>query len=377
MNILNVLDGFKIGGIEAQAFEIINNFPIRDNKNFIFNLSPEINDFRYKFESLLINKKLKVIAEPNKKSSIFLIYSIYKFCTKNSIDTLIIYPCNKKMIYVILGAKLAGIHNIFIHIGTALLPKKNLDIFKLKILFGIFEFLDVFLVAASKHILNSLNKFYFNNKKKTIIYNSCDTLSFKNIAKEARTKNKSNSIKSIVMVARLDSFKDHETLIRAFAMLKYPNWNLKIVGKGEYYNYLRKLSLNLSLNPDEIFVGSKNNIPEILGEAEIFAFSTTEEEGFGKVLIEAMAANLPIIATDVSACREVLCKGKAGLLVKARDIKDWEKNLKKLIEDVNLRNKLKKNSSELVKKYDSKNIAINWEFLLKKELKIYNKQTKL
>ena len=73
------------------------------------------------------------------------------------------------MIYVILGAKLAGIHNIFIHIGTALLPKKNLDIFKLKILFGIFEFLDVFLVAASKHILNSLNKFYFNNKKKTII----------------------------------------------------------------------------------------------------------------------------------------------------------------------------------------------------------------
>lgn len=369
MNILNVLDGFKIGGIEAQAFEIINNFPIKDNKNFLFNISPEINDFRQNFENLLINKKLKKIGETNKKSSILLIYSIFRFCKKNAIDSLIIYPCNKKMLFVVLGAKLAGIQKIFIHVGTALLPKNNLEKTKIQILFGLLGILDVFFVAASQHILNSLKNFNIKNSKKTIIYNSCDILNIKKVANKVRTKNKTNMIKNIVMVARLDSYKDHETLIRAYARLKYPDWQLKIVGQGNNYDYLRKLSLSLSLNPDNIFVGSKTNIPAILGTSEIFAFSTTEGEGFGKVLIEAMAANLPILASDVSACREVLFQGKVGLLIPAGDIEAWEKSLKKIIEDYDYRNKLKKNSSKLVKNYDSERIANKWEYLIKKELR--------
>ena len=111
------------------------------------------------------------------------------------------------------------------------------------------------------------------------------------------------------------------------------------------------------------------NIPKLLGEAEIFAFSTTESEGFGIVLIEAMAANLPIIASDVSACREILLEGKAGLLVEPRSIRSWEKNLKKLIENTSYRFKLTEDLSDLVKKYDSKSIALQWENLLKRELK--------
>ena len=105
----------------------------------------------------------------------------------------------------------------------------------------------------------------------------------------------------------------------------------------------------------------------MLGEAEIFAFSTTESEGFGKVLIEAMAANVPIIASDVSACREILLEGKAGLLVKPKSIKSWEKNLKKLMKDSSHRKKISEKLADLVKVYDSKDIALKWEKLLKKE----------
>ena len=46
-------------------------------------------------------------------------------------------------------------------------------------------------------------------------------------------------------------------------------------------------------------------------------FSTTEDEGFGIALVEAMAASLPIVASDVAACREVLGNGEAGILVSA------------------------------------------------------------
>ena len=171
------------------------------------------------------------------------------------------------------------------------------------------------------------------------------------------------------MIARLDLIKDQKSLLKAFSKLNFPQWKLKIVGKGPNLKYLEELSLRLSLDPNEIFVGCKTNIAEILGGAEIFAFSTSEAEGFGKVLIEAMAANMPIIASDVSACREILLEGKAGVLVEKGNIKSWEENLKKLIEDKSYRIKLTKNLSQLVKKYDSKKVATIWEKLLKRELR--------
>ena len=367
MNILHVLDGLHAAGIEKQAYEIINHFPKKNNKNYLFNTSPEIKDLSKDFNKLLLKKKLKKIYELKIKSSLFLVFSIFRFCRKNKINSLIIYPCNKKMLFVILGAKLARANNIFISVQNVINTDKRSEIIKIKIIFKLFKFLDTFFVPASNSILNSLIKFKINNNKISLIHNSCDINQIRKISSLSRSANKSKS-KNIIMVARLDKIKDQETLLKAFAKLSYPNWELKIVGQGTKLNYLRDLSSSLALNPDKIFVGQSMNIPKLLGEAEIFAFSTTESEGFGIVLIEAMAANLPIIASDVSACREVLLEGKAGLLVSPRDIKSWTKNLKKLIEDSSYRIKLTKNLSHLVKIYDSKEISLQWENLLKREL---------
>jgi glycosyltransferase involved in cell wall biosynthesis len=60
-------------------------------------------------------------------------------------------------------------------------------------------------------------------------------------------------------------------------------------------------------------------VPEILGQSDIFVFSTTRQEGLGTVLLEAMAAGLPVIASDVPACREVLADGRWGALVAPGD----------------------------------------------------------
>ena len=118
------------------------------------------------------------------------------------------------------------------------------------------------------------------------------------------------------------------------------------------------------------FWGFRKDVLEILSNTDIFAFSTSKYEGFGIALIEAISMGIPIIASDVPACREVLFNGKAGILVEPQNIKAWELNLKKLIKSKSERLKLIKNSSQLVSLYESKKIAKEWEKLLKKELKI-------
>ena len=125
MNTLHILDGLHAAGIEKQAYEIINHFPKNYNKNYLFNISPEIKDLSKDFNDLVLKRKLEKIKEFNIKSSLFLVFSIFRFCRKNKINSLIIYPCNKKMIYVILGAKLARANNIFISVQNVINTKKD------------------------------------------------------------------------------------------------------------------------------------------------------------------------------------------------------------------------------------------------------------
>ena len=56
MNILHVLDGFYRAGVEMQAFEIINNFSELENKNFLINLKPNVQEIK-EFKDLLFKKK--------------------------------------------------------------------------------------------------------------------------------------------------------------------------------------------------------------------------------------------------------------------------------------------------------------------------------
>jgi len=366
MNILHILDGYYIGGVETQAYEIIKNYP-KGNKSFLINTYSRIKDTQDRFIELEKINKIKKIKNINAKFSVLIILEIFLFVKKNKINNIIIYPSNKKMLYVVLAAKLAGINEIFMSLQNTLYKKKSLNIFKIKIIFYLLNILGVFFVPSSRAIVNSFSKSKIHLNKFKIIYNSCDFDYINLISTKIKKSNlKKNKIKNIVMIARLDKIKDHETLLKAYAKLKEPFWKLKIVGDGPNMNSLKKISRKLLLNEEEIFYGPSNNIPLILGESDIFAFSTTEAEGFGKVLIEAMAAKVPIIASDVSACREILFNGKGGILVAPKNIDEWTKNLRGLIKNKPKMRRIVDNSFLLKEFFNSKNIAHKWHQLLTK-----------
>ena len=151
------------------------------------------------------------------------------------------------------------------------------------------------------------------------IPNGCDVAAIADRAARARWLRRRDGHLVIGMVARIDPIKDQATLIRAFADVAkdHPQAELWLIGDGERAWQLCDLAAGEGVDDRVVFWGPRRDIAELLGQMDVFAFSTSRDEGFGIALIEAMAAGLPVVASDVPACREVLDDGTAGILVPA------------------------------------------------------------
>jgi glycosyltransferase involved in cell wall biosynthesis len=119
------------------------------------------------------------------------------------------------------------------------------------------------------------------------------------------------------MVARLEIHKDQPTLIRAAKLLRDAGREIEVwlIGDGSRRLEYERLIAELGLLDTVKLLGMRRDIPELLGQLDVFAFAATPDEGQGVALVEAMAAGVPIVATDVGACREVLDQGELGALV--------------------------------------------------------------
>jgi glycosyltransferase involved in cell wall biosynthesis len=113
-----------------------------------------------------------------------------------------------------------------------------------------------------------------------------------------------------------------------------------------------------------VFLGRRDDIPELLGQADLFALSTTIAEGFGIVLAEALAAGLPVLASDVPACREVLDDGRAGLLLPPADPAAWARALEPLLHDGDRRRALAARAVAAAPRHDAAPMARRWYRLL-------------
>ena len=121
-------------------------------------------------------------------------------------------------------------------------------------------------------------------------------------------------------VARLSPVKDQGTMLVAFrhVLEEIPDARLMLAGDGPCAIKLQEQAAKLGLNGHVDFLGRCSNIPEVLKQMSIFTLSSTTE-GLPMTVLEAMAAGLPIVATDVGGNRELVQPPQCGLLVPARD----------------------------------------------------------
>jgi glycosyltransferase involved in cell wall biosynthesis len=143
----------------------------------------------------------------------------------------------------------------------------------------------------------------------------------------------------ICSVARFESPKDHATLLKACAMLPRRDWQLDLVGDGPLEPGIRRLAAALGIAEHVNFCGYCQDPAEVLKDARIFALSS-RSEALPRSVLEAMRAELPVVATDVGGVREAVEHGVNGLLVAAGDPPGFSAALGGLMADPGLRERL-------------------------------------
>lgn len=124
----------------------------------------------------------------------------------------------------------------------------------------------------------------------------------------------------VIAAGRLEPVKDFHTLLKAFALLRHSRKaSLVILGEGSLRGDLERHARDLNISQDLMMPGFVENPWAYFSRSDVFVLSSTHE-GFGNVLVEAMACGTPVVSTDCpSGPAEVLEGGRYGSLVAAGD----------------------------------------------------------
>jgi glycosyltransferase involved in cell wall biosynthesis len=151
-------------------------------------------------------------------------------------------------------------------------------------------------------------------------------------------------------VARLQPAKGHTYLLESFAevLKQEPRARLIAVGWGELEQPLRDKAVALGISHATQFLGRRLDVKELLGAMDAFVFSSIHE-GQGIAILEAMAARLPIAATDVDGIPDMIRHEDTGLLVPPRDADALAAATLRLIRDKSLAQSLGRNAHAVAK----------------------------
>lgn len=136
----------------------------------------------------------------------------------------------------------------------------------------------------------------------------------------------------ILSVGRLVKQKDFPTLIRAFAEVrKQRHTRLIILGHGAEYELIAQMIQKLNLSNDVEMTGFIANPYTFMARASVLVLSSVQE-GFGNVLVEAMACGTSVVATDSPGPREILDNGRFGPLVPIGDVEALAKSIHNMLD---------------------------------------------
>lgn len=175
----------------------------------------------------------------------------------------------------------------------------------------------------------------------------------------------SHNIRKVIAVGSHSFNKGFDRLLKIWqeVIKNNPLWQLEIYGKKDYNHSLEKLAKDYKIEKSVTFFNPVKNIQEKYLASSIYVLPS-RSEGFGMVLIEAMACGVPCISFDCpSGPRDIISNNKDGFLIENGDVEFFSKALIDLIENKEKRKKMGSLAKENVKRYLPEQVMPLWDEL--------------
>ncbi len=327
-----------IGGAEKMLFELVQRI---DRSKFI----PDVGCLKGEG---IVGKKLEALGIKVRYFHIEKLWHIYKlsnivsFLRQERFDILHSYLFHANIIGRVCG-RIAGIPIIISSIRVCE-KKKQYHLWMDRIT----SWMVNLEICVSKEVKNfTIEKANISEHKLKIVENGIPD-SFLDAVTSYRNK-KAHSL-VVGTVARLSEQKGIKYLLHAAKRIieQFPSITVIIAGSGPLSSQLKELSTKLNISRNVKFIGFRNDIPELLSVIDIFVLPSLWE-GMPNVVLEAMAAGKPVIATDTGGSKDLIDSNINGVLVEPGNSEALAEAILKLLGDPAQRQRLGESAREKVK----------------------------
>ncbi|MBF0193470.1 MAG: TIGR03088 family PEP-CTERM/XrtA system glycosyltransferase [Magnetococcales bacterium] len=341
--VVHLVYRLDIGGLETVVVNLINHLPHEEFRHVVISLT-QSSDFKKRITAPNVG-----FYQLNKKAGKDLMVWLRLFKLLRNLKPDILHTCNLAALEGVIPARLAGVP-VVIHAEHGR-DSYDIDGSNKKYLL-LRRFLLPFadhVIAVSQDLASWLaEKVKITPGKIKLIINGIEsTLPPRNKNRPYNLPNPpdnkfANSDSFIIgTVGRLWPVKDQSNLIRAFALLvdickeDSNKLRLVIVGDGPQREELEKLACELGINEKFWITGWRNDVGQLLRRMDLFALPS-QAEGTPLTIIEAMAAALPVVATNVGGVANLVIEGKTGFLVPPQNHQDLAQALYNYINNPSL-----------------------------------------
>lgn len=347
------------GGVAEYLYMLIKNID-REQYNNILIVSEDYKNQEERFKNIV--EKIYFVPmtrEINLKSDLISIIAIRKILRKEKSD--IVYLHSSKAgaigrIALLFNFKRKILYNAHGWYFNANIGKRKKKIFS--IIEKILAIKTDMIINISQSEYDSAIKYKIaKSKKMCIIENGIDFSRFKDSNKyreETRTKyNIKEDDVVIGVVGRISEQKDPMTSIKAFELVHKENnkTKLMLVGSGELEKEVLEYARQNNIENDIIITGWVNDVEKYIPAFDI-AILPSRWEGFGLVIIEYMACDKPIVASNVGGIGNIIKNEENGLLINVSDYIELANNINNLIKNEVFARRIIENNKVYRKKYD-------------------------
>lgn len=170
-------------------------------------------------------------------------------------------------------------------------------------------------------------------------------------------------------IGRLSPWKGQDVLLRAVAQA-FPAEDVQVrvvgaalFGEHEYETSLRQLVTDLGLDERVVLTGFVDDVPAELARMDVLVHCSTVPEPFGQVVVQGMAAGLPVVAADAGGPAEIIEDGRTGLLTPPGDVAALAAALRRLAADADLCRRLGEGGRAVAASYEPERLAPRLEHL--------------